>query len=374
MNAESIKLFNRIPPKSAVYVAALVERAGGWVVTYQNARIGATLPEPKDKTPQPLYYAAAKKVYDKLVAEKMRGGYKPEEGGGEVPPPAAVLATDLAERESGLLPQLLNEIEEGGVARLLGDDDWCAEEKFDGKRMMLRHEGGRLSVINRKGLTCGVVAAFAADALALAAAYGDFCLDGEAVGDTFRAFDLLGRDGRDLRGLPFRERRAGLVALVGDLLPHLRLSTLAVTSGEKEALYDRLRREGREGIVFKRLAAPYVAGRPNRGGDQLKLKFYSTATFIVAGHNARRSVRLELLDREGREVSVGNVTIPANFDMPAVGACVEVRYLYAYPGGSVYQPVYLGLRDDLDQTDCRLSQLKFKAADEAGGDAEPLAA
>ena len=364
---ESTTLFNRIPPKSAVYIAALVEREGLWVVTYQNARIGATLPAPKDKTPA-LPYESAKKVYDKLVAEKMRGGYKPDEGDAGASPSVSAAASAIAERESGLLPQLLNEVEEGGVVRLLDDDGWGAEEKFDGKRMLLRYGSDGLSAINRKGLVCGAAAAFVAAAVALGERAGEFVIDGEAVGEVFYAFDLLVGPGGDLRALPFRERRVALMNLLASGPPtggRIVLSGLAVNSLEKRELYHRLGRDGREGIVFKRLDAPYVAGRPNRGGDQLKSKFYATATFVVARQNPRRSVALELLDGEGRAVAVGNVTIPANFRIPEVGACVEVRYLYAFTGGSVYQPVYLGLRDDIDRCDCRMSQLKFKADDEA---------
>ena len=40
---------------------------------------------------------------------------------------------------------------------------------------------------------------------------------------------------------------------------------------------------------------------------------------------------------------------------------VEVRYLYAYQqSGSIYQPIYLGERDDIPQADCTTAQLKFK--------------
>jgi bifunctional non-homologous end joining protein LigD len=41
---------------------------------------------------------------------------------------------------------------------------------------------------------------------------------------------------------------------------------------------------------------------------------------------------------------------------------VEVRYLYAYRDSlALYQPVYLGPRDDVDAGECLVSQLKFKA-------------
>jgi bifunctional non-homologous end joining protein LigD len=56
---------------------------------------------------------------------------------------------------------------------------------------------------------------------------------------------------------------------------------------------------------------------------------------------------------------VGNVTIPANHALPKVGDLVEVRYLYHYPGGSLYQPIYLGSRSDKDLPD-HLNTLKSK--------------
>ena len=48
--------------------------------------------------------------------------------------------------------------------------------------------------------------------------------------------------------------------------------------------------------------------------------------------------------------------------IPPAGTIVEVRYLYAYPGGRLYQPVYLGPRDDVPPVACSMSQLKIKAA------------
>jgi bifunctional non-homologous end joining protein LigD len=40
---------------------------------------------------------------------------------------------------------------------------------------------------------------------------------------------------------------------------------------------------------------------------------------------------------------------------------VEVRFLYAHrESGSIYQPVYLGPREDIPAEDCTTDQLKFK--------------
>jgi bifunctional non-homologous end joining protein LigD len=58
------------------------------------------------------------------------------------------------------------------------------------------------------------------------------------------------------------------------------------------------------------------------------------------------------------------VTIPPNHDLPPVGSVVEVRYLYAFrESGALYQPVYLGQRDDVDPEECTVDQLKWKATD-----------
>ena len=48
---------------------------------------------------------------------------------------------------------------------------------------------------------------------------------------------------------------------------------------------------------------------------------------------------------------------------PRQGQIVELRYLYAYPGGSLFQPVFLGLRDDITAEGCTLNQLKLKSAE-----------
>jgi bifunctional non-homologous end joining protein LigD len=61
-------------------------------------------------------------------------------------------------------------------------------------------------------------------------------------------------------------------------------------------------------------------------------------------------------------VPVGNVTIPPNHAVPAAGEIIEVEYLYAYHGGSLYQPVYRGKRTDLDLDACTTVQLKYKPA------------
>ena len=72
---------------------------------------------------------------------------------------------------------------------------------------------------------------------------------------------------------------------------------------------------------------------------------------------------LELFEGTAR-IAVGNVTIPPRTQIPGAGQVVEIRYLHAYRGGSLYQPVYLGVRTDIPPADCTVGQLKFKSVDQ----------
>ena len=129
---------------------------------------------------------------------------------------------------------------------------------------------------------------------------------------------------------------------------------------EKKDHFDSLGAGGAEGVVFKDRDSYYTPGRPNSGGFQLKFKFVTTGSFIVSGVNKKRSVALELLDGV-RRVPAGNVTIPPDQDIPEPGEVVEVKFLYAFPeSGCIYQPVYRGKRDDIDEAECHVGQLKYK--------------
>jgi bifunctional non-homologous end joining protein LigD len=93
----------------------------------------------------------------------------------------------------------------------------------------------------------------------------------------------------------------------------------------------------------------------------LKFKFVATVSAMVTRINLQRSVEVGLYQGD-RLVPCGNVTIPANQEIPSVGTIVEVRYLYAYRDSlALYQPVYLGVREDTDAAECVIAQLKFKA-------------
>jgi bifunctional non-homologous end joining protein LigD len=334
---------------------ACVERSGdGFVVNFAYGRRGATL-NTGTKTQQPVPYAEALSVYEKLVASKTGKGYKPV-AGAQPSTGVGTTVTDREQRDTGLRPQLLNPIDNSDVTAYLTDDRWCAQEKFDGKRMLLRKSGNALIGVNRDGLSVGFPQVYAT---ALAAVPGDFVIDGESVGETFYAFDLLESEDVCLRHMPYRIRLVSLQALFGRIGGSIVVAE-TVCGNDKRRFLEQLRAAKKEGIVLKDLGAPWTAGRPASGGTALKCKFWATCSCVVLKVNARRSVELELGGR-----SVGNVSIPPNHEIPVAGQIVEIRYLYVTGlGGSLYQPIYLGVRDDVRIEDCTFERqrIKYKAA------------
>ena len=350
---KSTSLYYREGSSDKEYHVRLEAKDNGYVVNFAYGRRGSTLTT-GTKTSAPVYYDAALMIFDKLVKEKKAKGYT--EGADGTP----YQHSENLRQVSGLQPQLLNPIDEVEVARLVSDPNWVMQEKQDGRRLMLRKTGDVVEGINKLGLLVSVAEPIVQAALELK---GDFILDGEAIGDRLHAFDLLSRNGNDLCDHACRNRYGALLTLLGSVRSDsIRYVDCWTDSIDKANWLNTLKQQRAEGVVFKLWNAPYIAGRPNSGGTQLKYKFVATLSAVVAKVNQQRSVGLRLLDHEGWQ-PVGNVTIPPNHNVPPVGAVIEVRYLYAVPDGSLYQPVYLGVRSDVEPHECVVSQLKFKRDD-----------
>ena len=352
---ERITLYNREGSSDKVYQAAIEPRGEGFLVSFAYGRRGSTM-NTGTKTQSPVDYNSAKAIYDKLIREKMAKGYT------QGPDGTPYQNTPKEDRVTGLLPQLLNPIDEQEAPRLLKDRNWALQEKFDGRRVLVRKAGAEIHGINRKGLLIGLPSPIVVGAHKITS---DFVMDGECVGDVLYAFDLLEWDGEDYRPNPYQRRFVKLSNLLNRPdITHIEFAETATDPANKERLFRRLQAERKEGVVFKRLDALYSPGRPNSGGNQLKHKFYATCSAVVSKINDKRSVELRLLNGKGW-IPVGNVTIPANFNVPAVGEVAECRYLYAFRGSNaLYQPVYLGPRKDVEQHECVMSQLKYKGEGE----------
>ena len=259
----------------------------------------------------------ALRTFNQLVASKLAKGYTP---GQEGPP---YQHTGHEGRSTGIYPQLLEPVADThALGHLLIDPLYCAQEKFDGKRLLVRKEGSTVTGINRRGLIVAVPESIAAEAMRLP---GDCLLDGEAVGDTLHVFDVLESHGSDHRWQPYVNR----LNLLRELLPATGTALMPVYTAhaarEKTGLYAWLRGQFKEGIVLKLLTAGYLPGKMSGSAAALKYKFVESASFVVTlVHPTKRSVSLGLYS--GSEiVEAGHVTIPPNHDIPQPDTVVEVR-------------------------------------------------
>jgi bifunctional non-homologous end joining protein LigD len=95
------------------------------------------------------------------------------------------------------------------------------------------------------------------------------------------AFDLISIDGEDLRARPLEERRERLRSLIARSAPGIQFTEEFV--GDGTAFFKACAEHGLEGIVSKRLNAPYRSGRTT---TWLKTKCFMDAELTVIGTDA----------------------------------------------------------------------------------------
>ena len=348
---ESINLFYTEGSSDKVYQAQLEEKGGGWVVNFQYGRRGSAL-KAGTKTASPVEFSVAKKEYDALVRSKTSKGYTLDESG------SVYQDTDAGQDFTGIAPQLLTDVrDEDDIESLIVDPNWIAQEKYDGERRMIKKDNDKVFGINRTGMRIALPVVLADEAGSLNA--NQFLIDGEALGDRLYAFDLLELDGKDIRGLSVLARMEKLVELAGKCKA-IKVVSTAFSVSEKREMIARIKGARGEGVVFKNKDATYVPGRPASGGNQRKWKFVASATVRVASiHATKRSIGMECDDGK-KGVKLGNCMVPTNHPIPKVGDLGEVRYLYLYEKGSLYQPQWGGLRKDKTECD-QLISFKLKA-------------
>jgi bifunctional non-homologous end joining protein LigD len=204
---------------------------------------------------------------------------------------------------------------------------WAHEIKFDGYRMQLRIEDGKAKLLTRKGLDWTEKFRAIADA---AAALPDAIIDGEAVAldrqgapnfsalqvalsegrnedILYFAFDLLFVDGEDLRSLPLSDRKQRLQRALSKLPVRSPIRYLEHVVGSGASVMASARKLNLEGIVSKRLDAPY---RSDRRESWLKAKTRPGHEVVIGGWSGSITNLRSLLvgvRRSGKLVHTGRV-------------------------------------------------------------------
>jgi bifunctional non-homologous end joining protein LigD len=214
--------------------------------------------------------------------------------------------TKLKDDPSGWIPMLCGHGEEAALAR----PGFVYELKLDGARALAVRDGDQVTLRYRSGRN--TTESFPEIARALRALPNhDFVIDGEIVAFDERgrpdfqrlsprfhatraqearraareipvnyvAFDLLALGGRDLRGLPLRERK-GLLSRV--LQGKGLVRTLDHLDDDARPLWALCKQHGLEGVIAKRGDSKYQVG-PRRGSDWLKIKLDRADDFVVVG-------------------------------------------------------------------------------------------
>jgi bifunctional non-homologous end joining protein LigD len=187
------------------------------------------------------------------------------------------------------------------------DPGWIFERKLDGIRCMAHRDGEPVRLLSRTDRD--MTGQFPELAAALEAQpCRDFVVDGEVVAfqggvTSFQrlqrrgkervsvflyVFDLLRHEGRDVRDLPLRERKA-LLRRSLRFDGRVRLSQHRNEHGER--LFREACRKGLEGLIAKRADSPYRSGARSR--DWLKLKCHAEQELVVGGFTAPQGSRTD---------------------------------------------------------------------------------
>jgi bifunctional non-homologous end joining protein LigD len=160
--------------------------------------------------------------------------------------------------------------------------DWVHEVKHDGYRLIVRRDGEAVRLFTRRGYDWTERYPAIASAAAKVRARS-FTPDGEAVvagadgvavfdalhrrgrvtDAILQAFDLLELDGEDLRPLPLGQRKKRLARLLARVRAGIAINEH--TDEDGAVVFLHACRMGLEGIVSKRLIAPYRSARRGTG-------------------------------------------------------------------------------------------------------------
>lgn len=247
-----------------------------------------------------------------------------------------------------------------GLQYYVAHQDFVAEQKLDGHRVLLRVTEDGVFAYNRNGQPSQHqnLAQAALQGVAPRLRGREVILDSELLDKKFFAFDLPLFEGLIQPGSPHRDRKEALDHLLslGVLSSNITSVTTARTAEEKRKLILSCRDQGAEGIVFKDTTKPYVAGRNT---NMLKVKFTKDVDAVVSRTNVdgKTNALLSVFNEEQQLIEIGKASLIGKEEVQT-GDVVEVRYLYISNKDRLVQPHIKRKRHDKTPQECTLSQIR----------------
>jgi bifunctional non-homologous end joining protein LigD len=327
-------------------------------------------------------------------------------------------ALDLSGAKPGPMPGQLSPMLASLAEQPFDRDGWFFEIKWDGYRALAFRTDAGVRLVSRRGKD--FTATYPAIAHELAGLASDAVLDGEIVvvdndgkphfgwlqqfGQStqglliYYVFDILHLGGYDLRPLPLRRRREILASVLRPT-PHVRISEAFEARGSD--LFRAAGLRDLEGIIAKDGASPYRSGA--RTQEWLKLKTHQEQEAVIGGYTEPQGGRKYLgavllgMYEGGKLIYAGHAgtglddgelaDLWAHLAPLATNACPfaetpkanaavtwvrpelvgRVRFAEWTMDGHLREPVFLGLRDDVDAQTVR----RERAVNSSGGNAGP---
>lgn len=273
-----------------------------------------------------------------------------------------------------MTPMLCNDATAGQLEQLLTDDEWACQQKCDGIRVLAEYNGA-VKLYGRGGAPAGLHARVERNVKEkLPKPNFDYAIDGEFVTANGRQiywlFDMpygpvssnsWGKDEAVAEQMQrsFDERNAGLRTLIevlGDA--YLRVVPTAFGIDQKWKLFKWLGETGGEGVIFRRRAAPYTAGR---SPSLLRWKFIKSVDCVVfdlAPKGDRECVSVGCFDEKLNLVHVADVSVHGKPPVK-LNDVLEVKCSYASETLKLVQPRIARARTDKLAGECSLEQVRL---------------
>ena len=346
-------------------------------VTGYNGKTGGTL-TPRKQNDSPVSLSEAERLFAELEHKKVNHRTTPyvvlSRNGATTPSTAQPSSPTTTHESTGFVANHPKKVSEDEALKLLNNDDYFVEQKCDGEFMSVLYRLNRVTASNKRGNGIPVPPkiATAIRQLASLAACETLGLAGEYLNSTLHIFTIWEKNGTSLMTLPQHLRIEVKERLEQVLAEHLATSTTrpstalkfvytAKTKNDKTVLYQTIKANAGEGVVFK-----------HRETDlSFKYKLYETTEVLLVA-NSKRSAEC-FAYHDGTLTSLGSVTIPhdstyqeikdANLRKQPVVASVKYLYLSAPPAigptcGQLTQASFLRFRPEFDEHACVTAELK----------------